>query len=517
MLQFPPNTRCDNYHTTAKIPDNAPAKMASSNSEPDPERPQKRSDAFRIIEFLGSVKFGIVLLFLLVAVSLFGMLIPQYNVPGFERYVALLSPFKRQLYDALGFYDIYGSWYFRGLLMLLTMNIVISSVDHFPNTWKQVKNPAITPSERWIASLEVSTRMTVGTDAVEAEKRIANACRANCLKNVRLAEKDKKRYVFAERGAWNRFGAYAVHLALITIFVGGFITSQFSFSGKLLLSPGETTDRIDEIVYQGELPAIRFRRLPFRVRCTDLEQKLINSRGPLETLNTIDWLTSLEIVDGPAVTPAVISLNSPFSYGGYRFFHSTHLPIGKARSIRVSVSAPGFSETVAIPRGETATLQNGATLRFVDFRADLDLRRRAVNENSTDYKHPAAVLEVTPPGGPPKTMLAVRDSQIGERPPSVEGYTISLAGFEKVSERHELVVRYDPGAPVVYFGSALLIVSLLAVFLFSHRRVWFIIDPVSEFEVRIVSGGNANRNNPSFQLMFSNLCSAVETADLSAK
>ncbi len=491
--------------------------MSSSAAESGSNPSKKPFDAIRAIELLGSVKFGIIILLLLVAVSLAGMLITQYNVPGFEQYVATLGPFRRQLYDALGLYDIYGSWYFRGLLMLLSMNILMSSVEHLPNTWKLISKPNLFPSERWIASQDVATHASIDGKPEEVLDRLTAACRRVGLRRTRTAAKDDIHYIFAESGSWNRLGAYAVHVALITIFVGGFITSQFSYSGRMQLSPGESTDRIDEIIYQGELPAIRYRRLPFIVTCTDLEQKLINPRGTLDSANSMDWLTSIEIDDGSSKTRAVIGLNAPFSYHGFRFFHSTFQPIGKARSVTVAVTAPNDSETITIKRGETASLANGAKVRFVDFRADLDLTRPSGNENSIDYRHPAAVLEVTPPDGAAQTMIAVKDSQTGDRPLNVKGYSVRLTGFEKVSERHELVVRRDPGAVVVYTGSALLIGSLFAVFLFSHRRVWFIVEPQSNGGVRIVAGGNANRNHAAFVATFSRLWTAILESGKSAK
>lgn len=491
--------------------------MSSSAAESGSNPSKKPFDAIRAVEFLGSVKFGIVILLLLVAVSLAGMLITQYNVPGFEQYVATLGPFRRQLYDALGLYDIYGSWYFRGLLMILSMNILMSSVEHLPNTWKLISKPNLFPSERWIATQDATADVSIHGPTDEILDRLTTACRGVGLRRITISARDDDHYVFAQSGAWNRLGAYAVHVALITIFAGGFITSQFSYSGRMQLSPGESTDRIDEIIYQGELPAIRYRRLPFVVTCTDLEQKLINPRGTLESANSMDWLTSIEIDDGSSKTRAVIGLNAPFSYHGFRFFHSTFQPIGKARSVSVAVTTPDGSETVTIRRGETATLSNGVKVRFVDFRADLDLTRSSGNENSIDYRHPAAVLEVTPQNGAAQTMIAVRDSQTGERPLTIKGYAARLTGFEKVSERHELVVRHDPGAVVVYTGSAMLIGSLLAVFLFSHRRIWFIVKPEPDGHVRVVAGGNANRNQPAFASSFSRLWTAFLRSGRSAK
>src|SRR4051812_39416966 len=81
----------------------------------------------RFIDLLSSVKLGVGLLILLAALSMIGMLIMQQNVDGFNKYYAELQPSQRLLYGTLGFFDIYHSWYFNLILLVLSLNIVLSS------------------------------------------------------------------------------------------------------------------------------------------------------------------------------------------------------------------------------------------------------------------------------------------------------------------------------------------------------------------------------------------------------
>src|ERR1043165_9278490 len=65
----------------------------------------------RTLELLSSVRFGLVMLGILLTCSMIGMLVMQISVEGFQRYYNALSPAKKLVYGSLGFFDIYHSWY----------------------------------------------------------------------------------------------------------------------------------------------------------------------------------------------------------------------------------------------------------------------------------------------------------------------------------------------------------------------------------------------------------------------
>ena len=60
----------------------------------------------RVLNFLSSVRFGVVMLCVLVLMSLIGMLIVQQNVNGFDTYFASLTPAEKLVYGTLGLFDI---------------------------------------------------------------------------------------------------------------------------------------------------------------------------------------------------------------------------------------------------------------------------------------------------------------------------------------------------------------------------------------------------------------------------
>lgn len=103
----------------------------------------------RFMKLLCSVRFGVVLLVLLGLACLIGMLVMQENVDGFANYYASLTPAQQLVYGKLDFFDIYHSWYFNTILAVLSLNIVLASIDRFPKTWKFAK-PKIAVPLRWL-------------------------------------------------------------------------------------------------------------------------------------------------------------------------------------------------------------------------------------------------------------------------------------------------------------------------------------------------------------------------------
>src|SRR4051794_23287452 len=81
----------------------------------------------RMLDYISSVRFGVIQLCALVLLALAGMLIMQQNVEGFDAYYFSLMPASKVVGNWLGLFDIYHSWYFNLLLLSLSLNIVLAS------------------------------------------------------------------------------------------------------------------------------------------------------------------------------------------------------------------------------------------------------------------------------------------------------------------------------------------------------------------------------------------------------
>lgn len=484
---------------------------------PKPPAATAESASFvtRTLNLLSSVKFGVTLLMLLAAACMIGMLIVQQNVDGFDKYLAGLTPAQKVVYDKLYFFDIYHAWYFNGLLLILSLNIVLASIDRFPSAWTYVSRKKLDAGAHWLRGQEQSANVKLREETRDATVERVKAAMESVRFRTTVTEKNGKTYVFGERGVLNRLGAYAVHVALLTIFTGGFLTAQFGRTGQMPLEPGMTSDEMTETIFNVDKLSRAVYQMPFQVECTDIEQTLMRKDGSIMSDNTLDWYTRIKIKDPDyGERDAVVHLNAPYDYRGYRFFQASFIANGKARNVKLNVTpqAGGASEELNIPRNGKATLADGTVVELKDFSANFSVGGDDGNDQEGTYNNPAATLAVTPPGGKATRAFAFTP-EMAERAPfakqPVAGYTWRLVDFEKAPKAHILSVQKDPGSTVVYVGFALLALTLAHVFFSSHQRVWALIEEKGRGAYEVVLGGNTNRNQLGFGDRFKKLVAAT--------
>jgi cytochrome c biogenesis protein len=468
------------------------------------------------LKLLSSVRFGVTLLVLLVIACMIGMLIMQQNVEGFDKYYAELTPSQQLVYGSLGFFDIYHVWYFNALLLVLSLNIVLASIDRFPGAWLYLSRRKLEASRPYILNQKQHATLTVeGESRSAVAERISVACRSVGLRAT-VTERNGRTHILAERGAWNRLGAYAVHVALLTVFTGGFLTAQFGREGQMPLQPGMSSSSMTNLAF--ELDQIKRVpvAVPFTVTCLDIQQKLIKKDGTIQANNTIDWLTRIRIKDEYGEREGLVHLNTPYDYRGYRFFQASFISFGMARHITLRLTpALGASaaQEVTIKRDGEAVLADGTKIEFEDFQPDFTMGQGGrPDSRSGDYNNPAAILKVTSPSGEQKKAYAF-EMELPDGAPvgaPVFGYKYRLVDFEKVPLQHVLALQKDPGRLPFYVGSVMLIGALCSVFFFSHQRVWAVIEEGREAgRIEVALGGNTNRNKLGFEDRFKKLVKAI--------
>ena len=493
----------------------------------------------RVLDFISSVRLGVVTLCVLVVLCMIGMLIVQQNVQGFDAYFASLTPAERTVYGALGFFDIYHSWYFNALLLFLSLNIILASIDRFPSAWKYIKQPKLTATRDWLLtqkdhavivpvrsdeqaaleSLKAVFEASGYKPVVTENESVSYATDESGRKQFDQMVKSKNFIVFGEKGRVNRLGAYVVHVALLTLFLGHFVALRTGFDADVRMIPGDATDKIQMIQFDMDKKEKFDVQLPFTMTCTDIQQKLIDPRGSIDVTNTLDWRTQLK-VDDPEYGAQIadVSMNKPFSYRGYRFFQAQTIPIGNARTIDLEITpqSGGDQIKVEIPRLGSATLPDGTFIEYDEFLPDFSFNNEGNPDTRTgDYNNPVAVLNVTPPGGQ-RTRVFAFGSGIAENIPVGApklGYKWRLAEFEKSPFAHVLSIKYDPynGAFIAwYFGGFGLIGALAFVFFFSHRRLWALVKKDDDGRVEIVLGGHTNRNHAAFEEKFNNVTAKIK-------
>ena len=500
-------------------------------------RASGKSTLDSIVAFFSSVRFGVSLLIALVVLSMVGMLIIQQNVDGFDSYYASLTPAEKLVFGSLGLFDIYHSWYYNGMLLILSLNIVLASIDRFPSAWSYIVKPKLIATRDFLLKEPTHATFTLDeTDEDSALKRIETAFATlgfkpvvSVAKNIEYgtdasgqkdfsAVKERvQKVVFGQKGKWNRIGAYIVHVALLTLFLGHFLALQTGFDADVRMIPGDENDRIQMIAFDVDKKEKFDVQLPFSIACLDIEQKLIDQRGGIDVSNTLDWRTRIKINDPEyGETVADVALNKPFTYRGYRFFQAQTIPVGNARNIKLDLTSQtdGSVQALEIPRLGSATLADGTLVEYEDFQPDFVFGQDGKPDSKTgDYNNPVAVLGVTPPGGE-RTRVFAFAANVDNIPVGAPklGYKWKLASFEKSPFAHVLSIKYDPysGAFIAwYFGGFGLIGALAFVFLIAHRRLWVVLEKNSFGTFDVVMGGNTNRNHVAFEDKFNKLVEQI--------
>jgi len=487
------------------------AKLAEEKPTQSIAAKQNLSFLNRFLNLLSSVRFGIILLIILGLLSFLGMLIlQQTDVSNFPKWYAGLTPSERIVGNYLGLFDIYHTWYYNLLLLVLSLNIILASIERAPKTWRIVSNRKLEASKTWLTAQLFTDEKNLGAENQKsATEKVLSALGSMRLKTT-VVEKNGRTHIFAEKGWWNRLGYLVVHVGLLTIFAGGFLTNQFGRNGNLSLLPGESSSQIQilDVTLDSakDIPA----SLPFTVTCLDVQQKLIRKEGSIDSGNTIDWLTKVRISDEYGTREAVVQLNRPFDYRGYRFFQASFIPNGKARNITLKLTPEngGNPIEVSIPRDGSTVLQDGTTINFKDFYSSFIVGPNGIQEiRGPEYTKPVAVLEVTKLNSQSEKAMAFQMDIPDDVPIAkpVAGYKFKLVDFEKAPQAHVLALNKDPGMLPFYIGGAILIAALIGVFFFSHQRVWALVEEKEEGKFSVTFGGNTNRNQLKFEDNFKSI------------
>jgi len=475
----------------------------------------------RFLDFVSSVRFGVVQLCVLVVLALIGMLVLQQNVEGFDAYYFSLTPSEKVVFGYLGFFDIYHSWYFNLLLLTLSLNIILASIDRFPSVWKgYFQRPKLKATRGWLLARKDNETIDFADRSVdEVKDSIQKKLKASGYKTT-VTEDNGVTFVFGERGRINRLGAYIVHVFLLTLFLGHFVALQTGFDADVRMTPGATTTQIQLIQFNLDKKERFNVNLPFSMECTDVQQRLIDEKGNIDVSNTLDWRTQLKIEDPTyGTTIADVSLNKPYSYRGYRFFQAQTIPFGHARTIKLELTPQGGGQPIFadVNRNGETSLPDGTKVEFNEFMPDFTFGADGKPDTRTgEYNNPVAVLNVTPPQGERTRVFAFAQKLADNMPVGAPklGYKWRLAEFEKSPLAHILSIKYDPFEAAFiawYIGGFGLIGALMFVFFLSHKRVWAHIEKREDGTTEVVLAGEANRNQLAFGDKFKKITEDVRS------
>ena len=296
-------------------------------------------------------------------------------------YVDSYGPTLGRLMLAMRLHVVFRSWWFRGLCVALLINITVCSLRRLPAQWRAAFGLRPSKNPRWYHKRRLSAQVPVPAPG-EAEDAMAARLReqgfavetsgvdhaatiaAEALRNqgfrVRRRRATGLATLEAHRG-WlggaGRLGSQVVHLGVVLIIIGGFVTGQLSFRHGQLMGAGDVVS-VPDVSYRLR-PAYHWGRL-VETLAAWFGHEWRRERSPEEKLAAApDWRdgprprgaktafklrlerfdvrfddrgkpeyygSHVTILDTDPPIPATIEVNRPLVYRGFHVYQSGYHP-----------------------------------------------------------------------------------------------------------------------------------------------------------------------------------------------
>ena len=431
----------------------------------------------KIWNFFTSVKLTIVLLLSLAVTSIIGTLIPQNEDP--QAYFQAFGGVLYQLFNLLDLFDMYHSWWFQLLIVLLTANIIVCSIDRISSNRRIlfVRNPSFKlPRFRNLKHRQEFTH----TGTPRQLKDIYQTFISRRFRHSLVEATENGFAIYGEKGRWTRFGVYTVHLSVVLLLIGGLIGSIFGFDGFVNIAEGES---INQIRLRNSPQMVQ---LDFAIRCDDFDVSFYDTGAPKEFRSS---LTVLE--QGRSVLNKDIIVNDPLRYKGISFYQSSYgqLPPNEAVLSFTSNNTGTVYKNIATINQPLQLPEKLGAFEIKRFLQAAKFRGNNIGE--------AYIGILTPPGGDPvQITLPLRFPTFDK----MRKGNLVIAVVEQVPRFYTgLQVGKDPGVWVVYSGFILMIIGCYITFFMSHQQICLEIVAAGQ-KSRVIVAGTANKNKTGMEI-----------------
>ena len=414
----------------------------------------------KLYDFFSSIKLAVLLLFLLALTSIIGTVIEQQASPDvYEKY----GEFWKNVILKLHLYDVYHSWWYILLIVLFAINLIVCSIKRLPYIHKLVKYPQKELTSEAEKKLPILYKITLTSSKLEEIKDRIKSFLTKLGYKVEIIEKGKNIYFFADKRPWARYGVYIVHIGILIILIGALVSALFGYRGYMNLAP-KTQSNLVTLFYSDKII-----ELPFYVRCNDFKIEFYPNGMPKAYIANI---TIIE--DGKEVVNHLVKVNDPLEYDGIYFYQASY---GQGAFL-FSLNQNGQVKRIPVALQQAFKVLNTYYIPMAWDEQGRILMQYIVHGLKKSF--------IMLPGIPYK---------VGKNT------TLTCEGIFPNVMWTGLQVSKDPGANIVWIGSAIMIVGLIIAFFISHHRVWVRLEKEEERENRVlfVIGGLTNKEKEKLE------------------
>ncbi len=422
-------------------------------------------------QFFSSVKLALFTLCALASTSIIGTIIPQGESYSF--YVKNFGAKWAQFFHILDIPNMYYSWWFLGLLGLLSANLIICSLDRLPRVFKIINrdNFAIQPERMekmaYFKKWEIPSETNQSTDF----RTIFNK---SGWKLTGQKQKDGEMF-FRQKNRWSRIGVYVVHLSILIIFTGAIIGHFFGFKGSVMVPEMQSTTKI--YTYENSKSI----DLGFEIRCNSFLIEFYDNGMPK------DYRSNLSVLEnGKEILTTDIEVNEPLTYKGITFYQSSY---------------EGYQDFIISISEHNSEKGKRFVLPFQQQQTwdEKSLRFGIINVKSNGQRVISSKIWLTAGDEPPVTEW-LDDNTPATITAGDRTFTISAKQMYATG----LQVAKDPGVWLVYVGCISMLIGLFMAFFLSHKRIWLYRQKGTDGIILYLSG-STNKNKQDFSRIFKKL------------
>jgi len=463
------------------------------NPSPETFQPEERTEKKKgksvfdaIYDSMASVTLAIFLLIILAVTSIFGTVILQKGNP--EQYLMEYGPGMYKLFQFLALDDMYRSWWFLTILILLLVNITTCTIKRFPRAWRlMTQSPKVLDD----ALFKRMKHRGSGRRGIDPEDAVDEA-RAVIEEHFGKAKETREASsvtLYVDKGWYGRLGAYIVHLSILILAVGAVYGGMMGFKGFVGIVEGTAVDRVP---LRGKNTAIK---LPFTIQCDNFE--VVYYPG---TQQPKDYYSDLTVFrNGQVEQKKRIEVNHPLIVDGIYFYQSSY-GVDRNSTVTLQVLDPagnvaGPDVTVAAGQsfnvmGDPSTYQVEELIPTITAgRPGVRIIQFLGNTSRDFYVLDAAPDRDKARGGP--IYLKIKSTNIRE-------YT-------------GLQVAWDPGVNIIWLACIVMMLGLYIAFFVAHKRVWVRVDLDSD-DTAVLIAGTTNRNPATFEREFESAVADLKDA-----
>jgi len=449
----------------------------------------------RFLKTLSNLRTGIVLLLLVVIAAAMGTFILQRPATDSQKVQSAYSPQTLQWLDRLSLTDVFHAWWFLTLLGLLSLSIVLVSIDRFPNAWRFYARPYRKTDSHFRSALPTQVELPIrnASDGINAAERALKKLRWPI---ERIADGNQNS-LYSERHRFSVMAVYMIHASLLLIFAGGIIDGLFGYSGFLMLQRGQTGNVI-------ELRNGAKKVLPFSIKCYEAGQENYADGSPK------NWWSKLAVVqDGKEVKTKEIVVNDPLVHRGLRFYQASYGPTGKVEGVKV-IATPnrGTAREIKLQMNEPVELDKNTTVTLAEFIPDFFIRDNPVFKRSDDVVNPPFRLQIKQAGIDHAATQWICPAYNPVSQGQDAGYQFEFRDMQ-MGYFTGLEVSHEPGQWLVWAGCILMGVGLFVAFYMVHIRLWIVAVPDAKGKLVLWIGGQANKNKDRFEQKFAEVVNSI--------